>query len=41
MRKHARLLLALGPLLIFAAVLFFLWRGLSQNPQILPSALLV
>lgn len=40
MSKTTRMLLALAPILIFVAVLFFLWRGLSINPEILPSALL-
>ncbi len=40
MSKKTRLLLAFSPILIFILVLFFLWRGLSINPEILPSALL-
>ncbi len=40
MNKTWRLLMAVLPVLIFAGVLFFLWRGLSLKPEILPSALL-
>jgi cytochrome c biogenesis protein CcmG/thiol:disulfide interchange protein DsbE len=40
MSMQTRLLLACVPVLIFASLLFFLWRGLSLKPEILPSALL-
>lgn len=40
MSKSSRILIILTPAFIFIAVLFFLWRGLSVKPEILPSALL-
>lgn len=40
MNKKTRLLLAFVPIFIFVSLLIFLWRGLSFNPQVLPSALL-
>ena len=40
MSPSSRKLLALVPVLIFVAVLFYLWRGLSIIPEVRPSALL-
>lgn len=38
--RRIRLFIACSPVLIFIVVLFFLWHGLSAQPDILPSALL-
>lgn len=40
MSKTIRLFIASTPLVIFLGILFFLWRGLSLKPEVLPSALL-